>query len=97
VLVALDAILLLLWCQARFTARRRRLLARAVGVALAAATAVSIPSSTTLWASFHGSSPRQAIVREDETGLTVIRTSDQGRSVFFVSGAGESSPASSPI
>lgn len=75
------------------TALRRRLLATAAAVIVAAVSTWRVPSSAQLWSSLHGVRPTQVIFAEDGTGLTLLSNLDPAfrrRTNVYVNGLGQS-------
>jgi spermidine synthase len=83
-------------CTATWMASRQgRLLSALCAAVVAAFTFALIPSNTMLWASVHGAGAEKVIVKEDSSGLSLIKlpespTHPEGKSMIFVNGIGQS-------
>ena len=72
--------------------RARGTLALAVVGLVGTGLMLAIPSEPVFWARLHGADPARTIVREDASGVTLLRDdpSDPSRTVVFVNGLGQS-------
>lgn len=75
-------------------AGRRRVpsgaLASGAALLVAGPVMVLIPGPEGLWSRLHGTTPDRVVVREDGSGLSVVRIEPGGRALVFGDGAGQS-------
>ena len=74
---------------ARDRLRRATVPVATATAALAVVLSVLLPSGPRLWARLHGTTPPRIVVREDASGLSVLK-SDGRSAVVFVNGIGQS-------
>ncbi len=93
-LVALGALFLVLLLQAlKVRKNPLRLAAGIAAVAGVVAIGATLPSSSSMWATLHGTTPDKAISAEDGSGLSLLKGTDSrftGETTVYANGLGQS-------
>jgi spermidine synthase len=92
-LMALAGLFLLAFCLVRWRERAPRRVALGAGLLALGLALLAAPSSASLWASLHGTTPERILFAEDGSGLSVLKddaTGGERHTVVYVDGLGQS-------